>query len=109
MLQGRPIARRNFCAFGDVVSFDATYSTNKYNMIFAPFIAKDNHGKCLTLAVALMTGESIESRSVHSSCNAASRCSQSAADVVDDQLRQTMAAAMLTCSTSPDRRPLLLP
>ncbi|KAH6820851.1 hypothetical protein C2S53_018663 [Perilla frutescens var. hirtella] len=56
-----PIARRNFCAFGDVVSFDATYSTNKYNMIFAPFTAKDNHGKCITLAAALMTGESIES------------------------------------------------
>ncbi|KAH6775546.1 hypothetical protein C2S52_013107 [Perilla frutescens var. hirtella] len=56
-----PIARRNFCAFGDVVSFDATYNTNKYNMIFAPFTAKDNHRKCITLATALMTGESIES------------------------------------------------
>ncbi|KAH6776406.1 hypothetical protein C2S52_013967 [Perilla frutescens var. hirtella] len=56
-----PIARRNFCAFGDVVSLDATYNTNKYNMIFAPFTAKDNHGKCITLATALMTGESIES------------------------------------------------
>ncbi|KAH6756081.1 hypothetical protein C2S53_004342 [Perilla frutescens var. hirtella] len=56
-----PIARINFCAFGDVVSFDATYSTNKYNMIFAPFTTKDNHGKCVTLVAALMTGESIES------------------------------------------------
>ncbi|KAH6786699.1 hypothetical protein C2S52_006251 [Perilla frutescens var. hirtella] len=56
-----PIARRNFCAFGDVVSFDAIYSMNKYNMIFAPFTAKDNYGKCVTLAAALMTGESIES------------------------------------------------
>ncbi|KAH6808332.1 hypothetical protein C2S51_029440 [Perilla frutescens var. frutescens] len=56
-----PIAQRNFYAFGDVVSFDATYSTNKYNMIFAPFTAKDNHEKCITLAAALMTRESIES------------------------------------------------
>ncbi|KAH6835458.1 hypothetical protein C2S53_003166, partial [Perilla frutescens var. hirtella] len=50
-----------FCAFGDVVAFDAAYSTNKYNMIFALFTAKDNHGKCHTLGAALMTGESIES------------------------------------------------
>ncbi|KAH6783387.1 hypothetical protein C2S52_008346 [Perilla frutescens var. hirtella] len=56
-----PISRRNYCAFGDVVSFDATYGTNKYNMIFAPFTGKDNHGKCVTLGAALMTGESIES------------------------------------------------
>ncbi|KAH6805338.1 hypothetical protein C2S51_030169 [Perilla frutescens var. frutescens] len=56
-----PIARRNFCAFGDVVSFDATYNTNKYNMIFAPFTTKDNHRKCIMLAAALMTEESIES------------------------------------------------
>ncbi|XP_019158027.1 PREDICTED: protein FAR1-RELATED SEQUENCE 5-like [Ipomoea nil] len=27
-----PMSKKNFAAFGDVVSFDATYSTNRYNM-----------------------------------------------------------------------------
>ncbi|KAH6787518.1 hypothetical protein C2S52_007070 [Perilla frutescens var. hirtella] len=55
-----PISRKNFCAFGDVISFDATYSTNKYGMIFTPFTGKDNHGRCVTLGASLMSGESIE-------------------------------------------------
>ncbi|XP_019178983.1 PREDICTED: protein FAR1-RELATED SEQUENCE 5-like [Ipomoea nil] len=32
-----PMSKKNFAAFGDVVSFDATYSTNRYNMAFTPF------------------------------------------------------------------------
>ncbi|KAH6822193.1 hypothetical protein C2S53_000080 [Perilla frutescens var. hirtella] len=39
-----PIARRNYCSYCDVISFDTTYNTNKYTMIFAPFTGKDNHG-----------------------------------------------------------------
>lgn len=30
------VGRRNFELYGDAVSFDATFDTNKYNMIFAP-------------------------------------------------------------------------
>jgi hypothetical protein len=30
-------SRKNYRHFGDVVSFDATYSTNQYDMKFAPF------------------------------------------------------------------------
>jgi zinc finger SWIM domain-containing protein 3 len=36
-------SRKNYSHFGDLVSFDATYSTNKYNMIFAPFTGMNHH------------------------------------------------------------------
>ncbi|KAH6775885.1 hypothetical protein C2S52_013446 [Perilla frutescens var. hirtella] len=52
-----PICRRNFATFGDSVSFDATYNTNRYKMVFTPFTGKDNHGKCVTFGAALMSSE----------------------------------------------------
>ncbi|KAH6806080.1 hypothetical protein C2S51_030911 [Perilla frutescens var. frutescens] len=55
-----PIARKNFAIFGDVVSFDATYNTNRYKMIFAPFTGKDNHGKLVTFGASLLCGEDKE-------------------------------------------------
>ncbi|XP_057803495.1 protein FAR1-RELATED SEQUENCE 5-like [Salvia miltiorrhiza] len=53
------IAVQNYRVFGDSVSFDATYSTNKYNMIFTPFTGKDNHGGCVTFAAALLNREDV--------------------------------------------------
>ncbi|KAH6776578.1 hypothetical protein C2S52_014139 [Perilla frutescens var. hirtella] len=43
-----PTARRNYSIFDDVVTFDCTYKTNRYEMIFAPFTGKDNHRKIVT-------------------------------------------------------------
>ena len=37
------LCRRNYFAFGDVVSFDATYGTNMYNLVFCPFTGIDHH------------------------------------------------------------------
>ncbi|KAK1386236.1 hypothetical protein POM88_023971 [Heracleum sosnowskyi] len=54
-----PIGRRNFELYGDAVSFDATFDTNKYNMIFAPFTGVDKHDKCVTFAACLLSQESI--------------------------------------------------
>ncbi|KAH6775919.1 hypothetical protein C2S52_013480 [Perilla frutescens var. hirtella] len=54
-------ARRNYAIFGDVVSFDSTYKTIRYEMIFAPFTGKDNHGKIVTFGAALMSAENHES------------------------------------------------
>ncbi|KAK1376405.1 STI1 domain-containing protein [Heracleum sosnowskyi] len=50
-----PIGRRNFELYGDAVSFDATFDTNKYNMIFAPFTSVDKHDKCVTFAACLLS------------------------------------------------------
>nr|KAJ0198932.1 hypothetical protein LSAT_V11C600317850 [Lactuca sativa] len=35
----------NYKEFGDVVSFDATFRSNRYDMVFVPFIGIDNHKK----------------------------------------------------------------
>ncbi|XP_019157552.1 PREDICTED: protein FAR1-RELATED SEQUENCE 5-like [Ipomoea nil] len=56
-----PMSKKNFGAFGDVVSFDATYSTNRYDLIFTPFTGVDNHKKCITFGTGLLLKEDIES------------------------------------------------
>ncbi|KAL3643786.1 hypothetical protein CASFOL_014601 [Castilleja foliolosa] len=52
-----PISRKNYAAFGDVVSFDATYSTNRYNLIFEPFTGIDNHRRIVTFGAGLLSKE----------------------------------------------------
>ncbi|XP_019184816.1 PREDICTED: protein FAR1-RELATED SEQUENCE 5-like [Ipomoea nil] len=56
-----PVARRNFACFGDVVSFDATYRTNRYKLVFVPFTGIDNHKKSVTFAAGLIAKEDVES------------------------------------------------
>ncbi|KAK9671879.1 hypothetical protein RND81_12G060900 [Saponaria officinalis] len=48
-------------AFGDGVSFDPTYGTNRYCMVFTPFTGIDNHNKSVTFACALLSNEDEES------------------------------------------------
>ncbi|XP_071695840.1 protein FAR1-RELATED SEQUENCE 5-like [Rutidosis leptorrhynchoides] len=50
-------AKRNYSAFGDVVSFDATYRSNKYKMVFIPFTGIDNHTKCVTFGAGMLSKE----------------------------------------------------
>ncbi|XP_019188974.1 PREDICTED: protein FAR1-RELATED SEQUENCE 5-like [Ipomoea nil] len=56
-------ARLHYGAFGDVVSFDATYKTNRYNLVFVPFTGIDNHKRCVTFAAGLIDKEDVESYS----------------------------------------------
>ncbi|GJX18522.1 FAR1-related sequence 5-like protein [Tanacetum coccineum] len=51
----------NYAAFGDIVSFDATYDTNKYDMVFVPFTGIDHHQKCVSFGAALLSDETTES------------------------------------------------
>jgi hypothetical protein len=37
------MSRKNYSIFGDVVSLDATYTTNQYNMKFVPFTGVNHH------------------------------------------------------------------
>jgi len=55
------ICRKNYSLFGDVVSFDTTYRTNKYNMIFAPFTGVNHHRQSVTFGAAFLANEKIES------------------------------------------------
>ncbi|XP_057522442.1 protein FAR1-RELATED SEQUENCE 5-like [Amaranthus tricolor] len=55
------ISRRNYSLFGDSISVDATYGTNKYNQIFVPFTGVDHQKKCVTFAVGLISKEDVSS------------------------------------------------
>ncbi|XP_074318683.1 protein FAR1-RELATED SEQUENCE 5-like [Silene latifolia] len=55
------IARKNYSVFGDAVSFDPTYSTNKYDMSFTPFTGVDNHKRSVTFCGALVAHEDADS------------------------------------------------
>ncbi|XP_031096835.1 protein FAR1-RELATED SEQUENCE 5-like [Ipomoea triloba] len=55
------VSRKNFSLFGDVASFDATYRTNRYNLIFVPFTGIDNNKRCITFGAGLLTKEDIDS------------------------------------------------
>ncbi|XP_074300111.1 protein FAR1-RELATED SEQUENCE 5-like [Silene latifolia] len=50
-------ARMNYSLFGDTITFDPTYGTNKYHMVFTPFTGVDNHKKSVTFAAALVDHE----------------------------------------------------
>ncbi|XP_052623644.1 protein FAR1-RELATED SEQUENCE 5-like [Lactuca sativa] len=52
-----------YAEFGDVISFDATFRTNKYRMVFVLFTAIDHHKKSVTVGSGLLSNESLESYS----------------------------------------------
>ena len=47
--------------FGDVVTFDTTYLTNKYDMPFAAFVGVNHHGQSTLLGCGLLSGEDTNS------------------------------------------------
>ncbi|XP_071699919.1 protein FAR1-RELATED SEQUENCE 5-like [Rutidosis leptorrhynchoides] len=51
----------NYKEFGDIVSFDAIYGTNRYNMRFVPITGIDNHKKLVIFGAALLSRETIDS------------------------------------------------
>ncbi|XP_035830097.1 protein FAR1-RELATED SEQUENCE 5-like [Helianthus annuus] len=55
------LCKRNFMEFGDVISFDETFKTNKYKMVFVPFTGIDNHCRNVNLGAGLLASESIDS------------------------------------------------
>ncbi|XP_052621238.1 protein FAR1-RELATED SEQUENCE 6-like [Lactuca sativa] len=50
-------AKYNYNSFGDIISLDATFSMNKYDMVFVPFTGIDNHKKCVTFGAGLLSKE----------------------------------------------------
>nr|GEW60778.1 hypothetical protein [Tanacetum cinerariifolium] len=55
------VAKYNYKEFGDIVSFDATFNSNKYNMKFVTFIGIDTHEKCVTLGSGMLLHEDTKS------------------------------------------------
>ncbi|XP_022883458.1 protein FAR1-RELATED SEQUENCE 5-like [Olea europaea var. sylvestris] len=54
-------SRRAYNFFGDVVVFDTTYNTNRYRMIFAPFIGVNHHGQTILFGCGFLSDETIDS------------------------------------------------
>ncbi|XP_074278304.1 protein FAR1-RELATED SEQUENCE 3-like [Silene latifolia] len=50
-------SRRNYALFGDYITYDPTYSTNKYCMLFTPFTGVDHHKRSVTFVSALLFHE----------------------------------------------------
>lgn len=53
------VARFNYAEFGDVISFDSTFRTNRHYMVFVPFTAVDNHNCNVVVGSALVGHEDI--------------------------------------------------
>ncbi|XP_041004103.1 protein FAR1-RELATED SEQUENCE 3-like [Juglans microcarpa x Juglans regia] len=45
--------------FGDVITFDMTYLTNRYGMPFAPFVGVNHHGQSILLGAGLISSKDI--------------------------------------------------
>ncbi|KAL7599511.1 hypothetical protein Lser_V15G23997 [Lactuca serriola] len=50
-----------YAEVGEVISFDETFRTNKYKMVFVPFTVVDHYKKSVTVGVGLLSRETIES------------------------------------------------
>ncbi|XP_028066524.1 protein FAR-RED IMPAIRED RESPONSE 1-like [Camellia sinensis] len=51
------MSQATYKEFGDVVSFDTTYLTNKYDMPFALFVGVNHHGQSILLGCGLLSSE----------------------------------------------------
>ncbi|XP_021764023.1 protein FAR1-RELATED SEQUENCE 5-like [Chenopodium quinoa] len=56
-----PICRRNYAVFGDMLSFDTTYQSNRYNIVVGPFTGVNHHKKCVTFAAGFIVKEDVAS------------------------------------------------
>ncbi|XP_026431126.1 protein FAR1-RELATED SEQUENCE 5-like isoform X2 [Papaver somniferum] len=54
------LSRIAYSRFGDAVTFDTTYKTNKYSMPFAPFTGANHHHQSVTFGFALLGDETEE-------------------------------------------------
>ncbi|XP_042958009.1 protein FAR1-RELATED SEQUENCE 5-like [Carya illinoinensis] len=55
-----PRSRAAYQYFGDVVTFDTTYLTNRYGILFAPFVGVNHHGQSILLGAGLISNEDTE-------------------------------------------------
>jgi len=54
------LARLNYALYGDFISFDTSYTTTENNMLFAPLIGINGHGKAIVFGCALLENEMAE-------------------------------------------------
>ncbi|KAK7268766.1 hypothetical protein RIF29_21474 [Crotalaria pallida] len=54
-------SRVTYESFGDLITFDTTYLTNKYDMPFAAFVGINHHGQSVLLGCGLLSNEDTSS------------------------------------------------
>jgi hypothetical protein len=54
-------SKKNYAHFGDALSFDSTYNTNRYDMKFAPFTGVNHHMRSIFFGAAFLADEKIKS------------------------------------------------
>ncbi|KAJ9553283.1 hypothetical protein OSB04_017328 [Centaurea solstitialis] len=55
------LSRFNYSEFGHVISFDATYRSNKHCMVFVPFLAIDNNRSSVVVGSGILCDEKMPS------------------------------------------------
>lgn len=53
-------SRKMYELYGDYLSFDTTYKTNRYNLPFAPFVGITGHGLNCLFAYAIVNNETVD-------------------------------------------------
>ncbi|KAK1556941.1 hypothetical protein Q3G72_015002 [Acer saccharum] len=53
-------SRAVYNEFGNVITFDSTYLTNKYDMPFTAFVGVNHHGQSILFGCGLISNEDIE-------------------------------------------------
>jgi zinc finger SWIM domain-containing protein 3 len=53
-------SRLDYATFGDVVVFDSTYRTNRYNLPFVPFVGLNHHRSTVVFGCAIISNETSE-------------------------------------------------
>lgn len=57
---------RDYSLFGDVVTFNTTYRTNLYNLLFGLFVAVNHHFQTVIFGAVLLTKETTSRSGGHS-------------------------------------------
>jgi len=55
------VSKRSCAIFGDILSFDTTYRTNRCSMVFAPFTRLNHHRQLICIGTGLLRDEKVES------------------------------------------------
>jgi zinc finger SWIM domain-containing protein 3 len=53
-------SRTSYENFRNVITFDTTYLTNRYEISFAPFVEVNHHGQSILFGAALISSENTE-------------------------------------------------
>lgn len=87
-------SRMNYTYFGDTVTFDTTYRTNRYRVPFAPFTGWNHHGQPVLFGCALLLNESESSFVWLFQTWLAAMCGRHPVSITTDQDRIIRSAVM---------------